>query len=467
MEILISDVSLRKTGKEAGALSFKEKLDLARNLIELGVNVIEVGPAFTDKADEVLVKTLCTLTGKTAIAVVAETEKDIEKGFSLVSSAKNKKVVVNVSVSPVIMEYTYGKKPQAVLEQVKTLTSKAVSVFGDVETCLCDATRAEHKFLFDAIKAAISAGANTITLADQAGLTYPQEFGQFIDDIYENVPELKGVRLCVSCSNALSFGAANNLTAIIKGATAIKISALKNADLPSVESFAASMENVLIKKGFSYSLNKTGMTRILKRIESLSAGVVSVDEIAYKHERVEPPKVNEFPTIAALNKFIKKLGYDLSAEDSAAVFAEYKRISENKKVGVKEIEAIVASTALQVPPTYTLEKFSVQSSNVLSATASVVLKKGGKEVKGLSYGNGAIDAAFFAIENIVGRRFELDDFQIAALTEGKEAVGETLVKLRFNGKIYSGRGLSTDIVGASIRAYLNAVNKIVYEEENK
>ena len=465
MEIFISDVSLKTNGKETGSMSFKEKLNLAKNLVELGVNAIEVGPVFKDKADEVLVKTLCGITGKTTLAVLVESEKDIDKSFSLVSSAKNKRVIVNIPVSPVKMEYSYGKKPQAVLEQIKNLTLKASSLVSDVEVSLIDATRAERKFLCDAVKTAIISGAKTITLSDEAGFMYPQEFGEFIDEVYAGVPELKNVKLCVSCSDSLSFGAANNLTAILKGAAGIKISVINKDNLPPVESFAASFDYVLIKKGFTNTLNRTGMTRILKRVLSFGE-TVSEPCSAVDKKDGEELSVGEITSVSALNKLLKKLGYDLTAEDCTAVFSEYKRISENKEVGVKEIEAIVASTALQVPPTYTLERFSVQSSNVLSATANVVLKKDGKEIKGLSFGNGAIDAAFFAIENIVGRHFELDDFQIAALTEGKEAVGETIVKLRFNGKIYSGRGLSTDIVGASIRAYINAVNKIVYEEEN-
>lgn len=463
MQISVSDVSLRRNGKEIGSLGFKEKLGLFGSLTELNVNVIEVGPLFKDKADEVLVKTLCGIAKSSTVAAVVEgNEKDVERAYSLVSGAKKKRIIINLPVSPVRMEYSYGKKPQGVIELIKTLTEKAVSLCSDVEVSLCDATRAERKFLSDAVKTAIAAGAGTITLDDEAGLFYPQEYGEFIDDVYESVPELKNVKLCVSCSNALSFGAANMLTAIMKGASGVKLSAQGRYGLPTVESFAAIIDGVLAKKGYTIGIERTAMSRILKRIESLSAS-----EIAEARERdVNTDTVGESLTQSALGKIVKKLGYDLSAEDLSAVYAEYKRISENKKVGVNEIEALIASSALQVPPTYTLEKFSVQCSNVMSATANIVVKKDGKEIKGLSFGNGAIDAAFFALENIVGRHFELDDFKIVSLTEGKEAVGETLVKLRFDGKIYSGRGLSTDIVGASIRAYINAVNKIVYEENN-
>ena len=159
-----------------------------------------------------------------------------------------------------------------------------------------------------------------------------------------------------------------------------------------------------------------------------------------------------------------KLGYDLSPEDKARVYEEFLRVAEKKTVGAKELDAIVASVALQVPPTYRLVSYVINSGNVISATASIVLEKDGKELRGLCAGDGSIDAAFLAIEQIIGTHYELDDFQIQAVTEGREAVGTAVVKLRSNGKLYSGRGISTDIIGASIHAYINALNKIVYEE---
>ena len=128
------------------------------------------------------------------------------------------------------------------------------------------------------------------------------------------------------------------------------------------------------------------------------------------------------------------------------------------------MEAIIASSALQVPPTYTLEQYSIQSGNTMTASAQINMTKDGVTLKGISVGDGPIDAAFRTIEQITGRHFELDDFQIQAITEGHEATGSAIVKLRYNGKSYSGKGLSTDIIGASIRAYISALNKILYEE---
>ena len=166
----------------------------------------------------------------------------------------------------------------------------------------------------------------------------------------------------------------------------------------------------------------------------------------------------------SVSKIIKKRGYDLSAEDLKKVYGEFIRLSDKKEVNTKELDAIIAANALQVHETYSLVSFSVNASNVLSATASITLNKDGANLSGLSYGNGPIDASFLAIEAITGRHIEVDDFDLSAITEGKEAMGQAIVKLRYNGVIYSGRGISTDIIGASIRAYLGAINKIVYEE---
>ena len=165
-------------------------------------------------------------------------------------------------------------------------------------------------------------------------------------------------------------------------------------------------------------------------------------------------------------KAASRLGYDLSEDDGMKVYEAFRAIAEKKdKVTVKELDAIIASAAMQVPPTYTLKSYMINSGNVITGTAHLVLMKNDKKLEGVSLGDGPIDAAFMALEQIIGCHYELDDFQIQAITEGREAMGQTVVKLRSNGKIYSGRGISTDIIGASILAYINALNKIVYEEE--
>ena len=156
---------------------------------------------------------------------------------------------------------------------------------------------------------------------------------------------------------------------------------------------------------------------------------------------------------------------ECSEEDNAKVYEEFLRVADKKNVGAKELDAIVASVALQVPATYKLQSYVINNGNIITASAQVTLTKGDKQMQGISNGDGPIDAAFVAIESITGCHYELDDFQLQAVTEGREAMGQTIVKLRSGGKVYSGRGISTDIVGAGIGAYLSALNKIIYEEE--
>ena len=147
------------------------------------------------------------------------------------------------------------------------------------------------------------------------------------------------------------------------------------------------------------------------------------------------------------------------------MFEEFSRVAEKKNfVGTRELDAIVASAAMQVPQVYKIRNYVINSGNVITATANIQLEKDGVEMRGIGAGDGPIDAAFQAIEQIIGHKYELDDFQIQTVTEGRDAMGQALVKLRSNGKVYSGKGISTDIIGASIRAYISAVNKIVYEE---
>ena len=205
----------------------------------------------------------------------------------------------------------------------------------------------------------------------------------------------------------------------------------------------------------------------------------SVDSILYMSHKnsgqgIVYPSVSDTDTSITLTKsddiktvsaVIKKMGYDLSDEDISNVYAEFLKVAQKKQVGIKELDAIIASTALQVSPTYKLVSYVINSGNIINASAHIALLKDGKEIHKVCIGDGPIDAAFITIEEIVGRHFELDDFQIQSITEGTEAVGSAVVKLRSDGKLYSGKGISTDIIGASINAYINAINKIYFEEE--
>ena len=194
----------------------------------------------------------------------------------------------------------------------------------------------------------------------------------------------------------------------------------------------------------------------LSHMQKSAVTVASVDESGIRLDKSDDQ--------AAVITAVCKLGYDLSEEDQAKVYEEFLNVAASKNVGAKELEAIVASVALQVPATYKLVNYIINNGNIISSSAQITLSKNDTVMQGICLGDGPIDAAFLAIDQIVGHHYELDDFQIQSVTEGKEAMGSAIVKLRADGKLYSGNGISTDIIGASIRAYINAVNKIVYEE---
>lgn len=460
--IVISDTSVKDSIKNQSNFSFKEKLEIAKQLNDLNVDVIELGEV-KSKADEVLYKTICALIKNTTIAINVNDEKAIEKNFSLIKSALNKKIIISVPVSSVQMEYELGKKPAVILETINALTKKAVSLCKNVEVEFVDATRADSAFLYQAIENAVSCGATGVSVIDNAGINTPKETEQFIEGIMKNVKGIENVILGVQFYNVCSFAIVNTLYAMNCGARLVKISAVKNQNYFALKDFALVMDNIGAKHGFSYNIKKTSVGRVLQRIESLF--VNNNTNLAMLGDK-ESKELSKDITEEKLRKVISSLGYDLSDDDFNKVFKEVKRIESKKAINTKDLEAIISNTALQVPETYVLDRFSVNSSNVLTATASITLIKDKKQISGLSYGNGAIDAAFLALEKIVGEHFELEDFEISAVTEGKEAVGQAIIKLRSEGKRYSGKGISTDIIGACIRAYINAVNKIIYERKN-
>ena len=462
-KVLISDETLRTLARENVSLSFKEKLEIFKSLNELGVDFVEFPCVLGNKTEEMLIKTACALNGNSGIAVVSgNTEEEVEKSFALISGANNKKLIVSIPVSPVQMEYQLAKKPKAVLELLGTLVKKASSICENVEAELFDGTRAEPEFLAKAVETAINCGAKTVTVYDEQGVCLTEAVKKMISELYSAVPSLKDVNLFVRFSDAFSLGVSAIFDAIGSGADGVKLSASNLSDTPEFIKTVKALDEIGSKKGVSIGVNKTALIRIAGKVNDL----LSKRESVFTASPEADEKLPENLTLESLSEILKKRGYVLDGDELKTVYKELQRISEKKAVNYKELDVVISNSILQVPPTYELVKFSVASSNVLPATASVVIKKAGTELYGLSFGNGSVDAAFLALESVLGRHFELDGFELGAVTEGKEAMAVAYVSLRNQGKIYSGRGVSTDIVGASIRAYINALNKIVYEEDN-
>lgn len=465
-QIRISDVTMKQTGKNLN-LSFREKIELAKLLDNLGASVIELEGVGESRTDSLRVKSVAAAVKSSIVAVpVALRQENIDSVWNALKGAAYPRLQVFASISSVQMEYLYHKKPEAMLDDIRTSVSACKALCKDVEFVADDATRSDLAFLSEVINAAVEAGASTVTVCDSAGTMLPGEFTRFIADLYEAVPVLKEVCLGVSCSNTLSLADACAIAAAEQGAGEIKTAAypLDNASLSNVAKILAAREDVI---GANTSVSVARLSRSInqiiwmcqterKKTSPFDSGVRN-DEGVYLtvHDEAD-----------AVLQAVAQLGYDLSEEDQPRVVEAFRRIAAKKEqVGIRELDAIVASAAMQVPSAYQLETFVINSGNTIAATAHVRLKKDGQILDGVCVGDGPIDASFLAIESITGRHYELDDFQLQAVTEGREAMGQTIVRLRSGGKLYSGRGISTDIVCAGINAYLSALNKIVYEEE--
>ena len=463
--ITITDMTMRQSGKGV-SLSFREKIELVKLLDKLGVDIIEVSPITSPKIDRLLIKSISSAVKDSTVAVsVGLSEENIAIAWSALEEAKHPRLQVTAPVSAVQMEYLAGKKPEAMLAAIGDLVGKCRALCPEVELIADDATRADPAFLQEAIRTALNAGAAVITLCDAAGMMLPDQLTEFIQNTYAAVPELGQVTLGIACKNELSMADSCAVAAIRCGAGEVKCAAY-GEDVIKLETMA----KVISARGSSFDvacgIRTTQMKRILGQVAWMcQTGRSSTSPFDSGVQSGEGLFLTVHDDLSAVMKAAAKLGYDLSEEDGTKVFEAFSRIAARKEtVGAKELDAIVASAAMQVPPTYRLETYVINSGNTISATAHVKLTKNGVMTEGISLGDGPIDAAFLAIEQIAGHHYELDDFQIQAVTEGREAMGESVVKLRSGGKLYSGRGISTDIVGASVHAYINALNKIVYEE---
>ncbi len=450
----------------AKALSFKEKIEIARQLEKLNIDTIKLPAISNLKSDTLLVKTIASLVKNSVLSVgVGLSVDDIDAAAEALSNANKPSIRIEMPVSTVGMEYSCHIKAPKMLEMTTALILAAKAKGVEVEFCALDATRAEEDVLKQAIIAAADAGADIITVCDSAAEMLPDKFGEFVAKVNSYV-ENSGASLAVCCDNRNGLAAANAIIAVENGADAVTTDS--TGEGVSLQTMAEIIRNCGESGGFSTEIKYTKLNNIIKQIDWIMCNsqnersVVTVKDVDNGAISLD---IND--TKETVISGVKKLGYDLTEEDAVKVYEEFLRVAKKKNVGAKELEAIVASVALQVPPTYKLISYVINNGNIISASAQITLEKDGETLQGICIGDGPVDASFLAIEQIIGHRYELDDFQIQSVTEGKEAMGSAVVKLRSNGKLYSGNGISTDIMGASIRAYINAVNKIVYEEGNR
>ena len=454
-KIFVSDVTLRAQSQSLKkALSFRERLNIALGLEKAGVDAVELANLQGGKEDAVVYRTIASSVKCRVCIPVGDSAASVEEAWNCVAAAENPCLQVVMPVSTVQMEYMYHLKAEKMLDKIASLCAEAKKYCQSVEFVARDASRAEPGFAAKCCAAAAGNGACAVTLCDDSSSLFPEEMAALVREVKAQC----AVSVYVQPGNALNLAAACTLEALKAGADGVKTGSCGDclgadvlADIRRARGDAlqaathldtTAIHNILATLGQSY-------VPVVAPASQPTGDVVMLDAEA---------------SLADIAAAIGSLGYELTEEDVGKVYEEFRRVSTRKgKLEPRELEAIIATSAMQVPSTFHLVSYVVNSGNVITATAHVTLEKDGQKLSGVSVGDGPIDAAFHAIEQIIGHHYELDDFQIQSVTKGREAIGSSLIRLRAGGMLYSGNGASTDIIGACIRAYINALNKIVYE----
>ncbi len=459
-KVNIADITLKKLSEDrAVSLLFREKSAIANCADLLGVDAIELPPVKSLREDTIIYRTIAQNVQNAVLAIpVGFSSAEVDSAWECVKEAKQPRLQIELPVSTIQMEYMYHIKQAKMIEKIAELTKAAKAVCDDVEFSALDATRADEDCLIAAVKEAEANGAGMVTICDDAGNSTPDEIAALVAKVKEAVK----VPVYVRVSDRINMAVASAFAAIVKGADGLKC-AMAGKDVLLAGELSDAMSACSAQIDAEIKLDHT------KIHASIDDMVSSINHNAYENEATVSDKkkllLDSESTVAQVAQATALLGYELSDSDVGNVHKALKWVCEKKgAVGAKEFEALIASSAMQAPSTYHFETYTTTSSNVSGSMSQITLKCNDEIICGVSNGDGPIDSAFRAIEQCIGHHYELDDFQVQSVTEGKEALGSALVRLRNNGKLYSGNGTSTDIVGASIRAYINALNKIVFEE---
>ena len=466
--VRVSDCSLLQA-EDHYALTFREKIEICRLIDKLGVSSIDLCRIRQKKIDSLLVKSICSAVKNAMIAVPVDVtdRESVQATWDALKEAARPRLQVAVPVSSVQMEYLLHMKPDAMVRCVEQSVAECRQRTEDVEFIACDATRSDHTFLVRVLSAAISAGATTVTLCDTAGVMMPDEIASWIKGLRQDLPALDSVVTGFFCSGELNMADACAVSAICAGVREIKAvtcggSAISLSNIVRILNVKGGSIGVYSSIGAEQIRRITGQVGMICHASGRKKPALGQDE----GEKDSDVLLSVHDTAETVMHAAETLGYDLNPEDQEKVWKCFCQTAEKKEyITLKELDAIIAAEAMQVPPAYHDVRYVISTGNQIGAMAHMKLKFHSQEIEGTASGDGAIDAAFNSVEQATGRHFELDDFQIQSVSEGREAMGETVVRLRWEGKLYSGRGISTDIVGAGIMAYINAVNKIVYEEE--
>jgi 2-isopropylmalate synthase len=484
-------------------MNIQEKLEVAKQLERLKVDVIEAGFAIASPGDFQAVKAVAeTIKDCTVASLSRANEQDIDRSAEALKQAVNPLIHTFIATSEIHMKYKLKMTPEEVLARTKAMVAYARKYCPNVEFSAEDATRSNPQFLCRVFETAIRAGATVINVPDTVGYTTPDEFFRLIQYLKENVPNIDQVILSVHCHNDLGMAVANSLAAVRAGVSQVEctINGIgERAGNAALEEIVMALKTRNALYDVDLKVDTTQIYRSSNLLSNITGvgvqpnkAIVGANAFAHEagihqhgvladrstYEIMTPESIGLKKNTMVLGKHsgrhafeehLKSMGYNLTKEELDAAFAKFKVLADKKKVVQDaDLEVLVSQKKVEIPAVYKLDRFVINTGNTITATASVrLIKENGepKLIEKVASGDGPVYAAFKAIEKIVGHSFVLEDYKVNSVTEGQDAQGEAYVRIRRNSRIFTGKGVSTDIFEASVLSYINAINKMIYEEK--
>ena len=496
--IRIFDTTLRDGEQSPGAsMNVDEKITLARQLARLGVDIIEAGFAVASPGDfEAIQRIGQEVEGPAICSLARAKEADIRRAWEALKDIPRRRLHTFHSTSDIHLKHQYRIDQAEALKRSVEMVTLAKSLIDDVEFSAMDATRTDPGYLCEVLEAVIEAGAGTVNVPDTVGYTTPEEFGRLIRTVRERVRNIDRAVISVHCHNDLGLAVANSLAAIVNGAGQIECTVNGIGERAG----NCSMEEIVmaLKTRRDYFQADTKVTteeimrtsRLVTKITGIpvqpNKAIVGANAFAHEsgihqdgllkerttYEIMRPESVGLTKTHLVLGKHsgrhafrdrLQGMGFDLTEEDLNKAFERFKRLADQKKeVFDEDIEAIVSDEVQQIAEVYVLKGVRAESGTDTRPTADVEMVVHGRTVKQVGYGDGPVDAVYRTIAEVTGTKSKLDAYLVKGITGGTDALGEVTVKVEEEGKKVAGHGADTDIIVASAKAYVNALNKLEY-----
>jgi 2-isopropylmalate synthase len=496
-EIKIFDTTLRDGEQAPGySMDLHEKLEVARQLERLRVDVIEAGFAVASPGDLASVRQIARAVKETRVCSLARAlPGDIDAAYEGVRDAVAPRIHIFLAASPIHMQYKLRMTPENVLEQTAAMVAYAKKYCDDVQFSAEDATRSDWDFLVRVYEAAIGAGALTINLPDTVGYAYPNEMQELTAYVMARTKGIEKVTLSVHCHDDLGLATSNSLAGVLGGATQVECTVNgigERAGNASLEEIVMALHTRRSYFQARCRVETQQIYRTSRLLQSVSGvpvppnkAVVGANAFAHEsgihqhgvmaerttYEIMTPASVGLPQNKMVLGKHsgrhafeerLRALGFDLASQDMQRAFERFKVLADKKKfIQDADLEALVESREDTLPGMLALESFVINAGSVIDGTAIIKLRMGDKVVQRVAMGDGPVDASFKAINEIVGEEFSLESYQLGAVTEGGDAMGECVLRLSLRGRSVSGRGVSTDVIEATIKSYIHAINKLM------